>query len=132
MPKTTPQAVVTYAKAISAHRKLNVPDATVAGETGEQFDEAVEAAEGAVDAVRQIEVEAANLRSIRGVHAEELLRRCDRYVDRLKSDCDRNSEQVSTLPRRPGSEPRHSRASNDSADTGASGAGAPGGPPPTL
>jgi len=101
MPHQAAQNVVNYAKAISAHRKLNAPDATIAGQTEVEFDVEVASGEAAVDAVQQKEIEIANLRSARDVSIDALLTLCDRYVDRLKSDHERDSEQVRTLPHRP-------------------------------
>jgi hypothetical protein len=135
MANPTSQAVVNYAKAISAHRKLNAPGATIAGQTEVEFDAQVASGEAAVDAVQQKEIEIANLRSARDVSADALLTLCDRYVDRLKSDHERDSEQVRTLPHRPGSEPHHAHASSSSGGSGgsgSSGAGGAGVPPPTV
>ena len=132
MPYQAAQNIVSYAKAISAHRKLNAPGATIAGQTEVEFDADVAAGEAAVDAVQQKEIEIANLRSARDVSADALLTLCDRYVDRLKSDHERDSEQVRTLPHRPGSEPRHSHASSSSGDSGTPDAGGTGVPPPTV
>ena len=132
MPHQAAQNVANYAKAISAHRKLNAPDATIAGQTEVEFDVEVASGEAAVDAVQQKEIEIANLRSARDVSIDALLTLCDRYVDRLKSDHERDSQQVRTLPTRPGSEHHRSHASSSSGGNGAPDAGGTGVPPPTV
>jgi hypothetical protein len=132
VPNRIPQNVVNYAKAVSAHRKLNAPAQTIAEQTEAQFDAEIAEGQEAVDAVQQIEIQAANLRSARDVSIDELLTLCDRYVDRLKSDHERDSEQVRTLPTRPGSERHHSPGSQSTGTTGGSGAGGAGVPPPTV
>ncbi|PIU92160.1 MAG: hypothetical protein COZ06_19980 [Armatimonadetes bacterium CG_4_10_14_3_um_filter_66_18] len=132
MPNRIPQNVVSYAKAISAHRKLNAAGQTIAEQTEEQFDADVAAAQVTVDAVLQNEIEGANLRATRDESVEALLTLCDRYVDRMKSDHERDSQQVRTLPTRPGSEHHRSHASSSSGGNGAPDAGGTGVPPPTV